>query len=100
MARSLSQASRLGALVAEASSSLIPLRRLLHGRRGYAAVSDASNSIVEGKGGGGVCRDWAPDPVSGYYRPINHTPQIDPVELRHMFLNRKLTSDHTPGPHS
>jgi len=30
--------------------------------------------------------DWAPDPVTGYYRPINHTPEIDPVELRHRLL--------------
>ncbi|MED6106490.1 hypothetical protein PIB30_005120 [Stylosanthes scabra] len=99
MARSLSHANRLGVLVAEASSSLIPLRR-----RGYAAASNSMmrGGIEEEKSGEGVSRDWAPDPVSGYYRPINHSPQIDPVELRHMFLNRKLSSvsDNASGPHS
>ncbi|GKV31474.1 hypothetical protein SLEP1_g40159 [Rubroshorea leprosula] len=32
---------------------------------------------------------WAPDPVTGYYRPGNHTAEIDPVELREMLLNQK-----------
>lgn len=36
--------------------------------------------------------DWAPDPVTGDYRPMNHTPGIDPVELRQMLLNHKFKS--------
>ncbi|CAJ2653927.1 unnamed protein product [Trifolium pratense] len=33
-----------------------------------------------------ACSAWAPDPETGYYRPINYTPTIDPVELRRMLL--------------
>ncbi|XP_027333116.1 late embryogenesis abundant protein Lea5-like [Abrus precatorius] len=94
MAHSLSQAKRVGLLVAQ---SISPIS--LH-RRGYAAASDVSlrvglgniarRSGMEEKP---VARDrseaysaWAPDPVTGFYRPINHTPEIDPVELRQMLL--------------
>ena len=30
---------------------------------------------------------WGPDPVTGYYRPINRPPEIDSAELRLMLLN-------------
>ncbi|KAJ6323435.1 hypothetical protein OIU76_010862 [Salix suchowensis] len=33
---------------------------------------------------------WAPDPVTGYYRPANHGAEIDPAELRDMLLNRRV----------
>ncbi|KAL1191779.1 Late embryogenis abundant protein 41 [Cardamine amara subsp. amara] len=32
---------------------------------------------------------WAPDPVTGYYRPSNHAAEIDPAELREMLLKNK-----------
>ena len=69
-------------------------------RRGYAVASDVSSSssmrggmsgIEKGvaKNGSGPSSAWAPDPVTGYYRPINHRDEIDPVELRKMLLNHK-----------
>ncbi|RDX85665.1 Late embryogenis abundant protein 41, partial [Mucuna pruriens] len=77
-------------------------------RRSYAVVSDASSvrggldrigsrrgmvvGKVEEKSGFGASSSWAPDPVTGYYRPINHSDEIDPVELRQMLLNRKVRS--------
>ena len=33
---------------------------------------------------------WAPDPLTGYYRPANRVDEIDPVELRQMLLNHKV----------
>ncbi|KAJ1395221.1 Late embryogenesis abundant protein [Sesbania bispinosa] len=96
MARSLSQANRL---LAQSLS--------LH-RRGYAAASDASVRVVArssamvgsvedkpvSRYGSEACSSWAPDPVTGYYRPINYTPEIDPVELRQMLLNHNFRSSH------
>ncbi|ESQ55880.1 hypothetical protein EUTSA_v10026659mg [Eutrema salsugineum] len=35
---------------------------------------------------------WAPDPVTGYYRPSNRTDEIDPAELREMLLKNKAKS--------
>ncbi|CAH2078948.1 unnamed protein product [Thlaspi arvense] len=35
---------------------------------------------------------WGPDPVTGYYRPLNRTDEIDPVELREMLLKNKAKS--------
>lgn len=35
---------------------------------------------------------WAPDPVTGYYRPINNMNEIDPADLRNMLLNPKVRS--------
>ncbi|KAF2541961.1 hypothetical protein F2Q68_00030573 [Brassica cretica] len=32
---------------------------------------------------------WAPDPVTGYYRPFNRADEIDPAELREMLLKNK-----------
>lgn len=76
-------------------------------RRGYAAASDASPSMRGGldsisvmekgvtknsSGPSGTSSAWAPDPITGYYRPINHTNEIDPVELRKMLLKHKVRS--------
>ncbi|KAL2341777.1 hypothetical protein Fmac_009717 [Flemingia macrophylla] len=78
-------------------------------RRGYAVASSdvctvrgglARNRIEIGKvqeknvtkDGCGPPLAWGPDPVTGYYRPINHTTEIDPVELRQMLLNHKIRS--------
>ncbi|KAK7329457.1 hypothetical protein VNO77_23626 [Canavalia gladiata] len=79
-------------------------------RRGYAVMSDASvrggldrigsGSTVVGKveeksvskSGSEGSSAWGPDPVTGYYRPINHTNEIDPVELREMLLNHRVRS--------
>ncbi|KAK8959430.1 Late embryogenesis abundant protein Lea5 [Platanthera guangdongensis] len=33
-----------------------------------------------------VSAPWVPDPVTGYYRPANHLPQMDPAELRQLLL--------------
>ncbi|KAK7292261.1 hypothetical protein RIF29_08039 [Crotalaria pallida] len=92
-ARSLTLLNRLAALLPQ-HHSFFP--------RGYAAAADVSVSKI-GCGSGMVgstkekpvteaCSAWAPDPVTGYYRPINHTHEIDPVELRQMLLNNKLRS--------
>ena len=82
-------------------------------RRGYAAASHASVSASLANGGGsssnrsrilmskieerasmkedsGASSAWAPDPVTGYYRPINHAAEIDAVELRNLLLNHKV----------
>ncbi|KAJ1407664.1 Late embryogenesis abundant protein [Sesbania bispinosa] len=89
----MAQPNRLLAFVDAALS--FPLHR-----RGYAAASDASVRAVNGnrsgmvvgkveetKNGSEASSAWAPDPVTGYYRPINHRNEIDPVELRKMLLN-------------
>ncbi|KAI4345400.1 hypothetical protein L6164_012528 [Bauhinia variegata] len=102
MARSLSQANRLGVLVSDALS----LTRL---RRGYAAASDVlvsagfggsgTRSSMTGKLEGGRTEEasrassaWGPDPVTGYYRPINYNCEVDPVELRQILWNHKVRS--------
>lgn len=36
---------------------------------------------------------WAPDPVTGYYRPQSSAVEIDPAELRAMLLNQKVRSN-------
>uniref|UniRef100_A0A6N2MY42 Late embryogenesis abundant protein Lea5 n=1 Tax=Salix viminalis TaxID=40686 RepID=A0A6N2MY42_SALVM len=82
-------------------------------RRGYAAAAAAPISAAVtatfGSGGsraGGMAgkvedraatkedseaySTWAPDPVTGYYRPANHAAEIDPAELREMLLNRRV----------
>ncbi|GMY27764.1 late embryogenesis abundant protein Lea5-like [Fagus crenata] len=101
MARSLSQAKLIAESVADGFSLFI-------NRRGYAAASHASVSARFGSGGSrsrmmgkleeragikedsGASSSWAPDPVSGYYRPINHATEIDAVELRKLLLNNKV----------
>ncbi|XP_047169189.1 late embryogenesis abundant protein Lea5-like [Vigna umbellata] len=105
MSPSLSQAKSLRLLLPQ-SISLFPFHR-----RGYAVAADVSarvglgnnigrrSGIVGGaeekpmtRDGAKAYSDWAPDPVTGDYRPINHTPEIDPVELRRMLLNHKFDS--------
>ncbi|XP_058731097.1 late embryogenesis abundant protein Lea5-like [Vicia villosa] len=85
MSRSLPQAKHL-------VSQSLPLFHLQ--RRGFAAASDVSARVGQGKfeekpvsrDGQEACSAWVPDPETGYYRPINCTPKIDPVELRKMLL--------------
>ncbi|XP_004508204.1 late embryogenesis abundant protein Lea5 [Cicer arietinum] len=104
MALSLSQSNRLCTLLAQS----LPL---FH-RRGFAAASDASvrielGSVAKGHGklgsleekpvsrdGSEACSAWAPDPETGYYRPINHIPKIDPVELRNLLLKHNSRSSN------
>ncbi|KAG4956658.1 hypothetical protein JHK85_043038 [Glycine max] len=89
---------------------LVYIHVLWYYRRGYAVASDASPSVRGGldsigsrsaiekgvtknnSGPSGASSAWAPDPVTGYYRPINHTNEIDPVELRRMLLKHKVRS--------
>ncbi|KAL5785192.1 hypothetical protein ACOSQ2_007584 [Xanthoceras sorbifolium] len=98
MARSLSKAKFFVVSVADALSLSVS-------RRGYAAGAQGS---VSGRGGsrsgimdkmemraamkeesGAACA-WAPDPVTGYYRPQNCATEIDPVELRNILLTHKI----------
>ncbi|XP_042475896.1 late embryogenesis abundant protein Lea5-A-like [Macadamia integrifolia] len=95
MARSLSNAKFVSALVDSISVSI--------NRRGYAAASQGvATSVVRGSGGrsglvkGGdervamkETKSWAPDPVTGYYRPENCGAEIDVAELRETLLNNK-----------
>ncbi|KAK9992242.1 hypothetical protein SO802_027227 [Lithocarpus litseifolius] len=106
MARSLTQAKLLAESIADGFSLFI-------NRRGYSAASHASVSASLANGGGssssrsrilmskieerasikedsGASSAWAPDPVTGYYRPINHAAEIDAVELRSLLLNHKV----------
>ncbi|GAB2234423.1 hypothetical protein Droror1_Dr00003675 [Drosera rotundifolia] len=93
MARSLSNAKFLSALVADNLSLALT-------RRGYAAASlGVSKSGVSGvamgkeeeksgrKGAGE--KSWVPDPVTGCYRPGNTTMEIDAVELRNTMITNK-----------
>ncbi|XP_050870391.1 late embryogenesis abundant protein Lea5 [Lathyrus oleraceus] len=96
MARSLSQAKHL-------VSQSLPLFHL-H-RRGFAAVSDVSARVGRGKlgsleetpvskDGQEACSAWVPDPETGYYRPVNCAPEIDPVELRQVLLKHNTRSSN------
>ncbi|KAI4378934.1 hypothetical protein MLD38_016351 [Melastoma candidum] len=73
-------------------------------RRGFAAspaggVSAAGGGMSTGgmmrkmneAAGGTTAREssWAPDPVTGYYRPADRDVEIDPAELRAMLLKPK-----------
>ncbi|KAL1320904.1 hypothetical protein HN51_065622 [Arachis hypogaea] len=99
MPRFLSQANRF-----------LTLLSLPH-RRGYGVASNVSTTVgldrmvnrngmvgkiedkdVGSKDGSKASSAWAPDPVTGYYRPINHANEIDPVELRNMLLNHRVRS--------
>ncbi|KAJ0093832.1 hypothetical protein Patl1_25036 [Pistacia atlantica] len=98
MARSLSHAKLVVASVADHVSLSIS-------RRGYAA---APHGVVSARGGSrshmmekmdvrtaiqeeaGASTAWAPDPVTGYYRPENSLAQIDAADLRAMLLNHKV----------
>ncbi|KAA8548925.1 hypothetical protein F0562_000609 [Nyssa sinensis] len=35
-------------------------------------------------------KSWAPDPVTGYYKPKDRAAEIDAAELREMVLNPKV----------
>ncbi|KAL3749425.1 late embryogenesis abundant protein Lea5-D [Eucalyptus grandis] len=78
-------------------------------RRGFAASAPGAASAGFGRGGsraglvgkveemaamkeqpGGASSAWAPDPVTGYYRPANRAAEIDAAELRAMLLNHKV----------
>ncbi|MBA0696647.1 hypothetical protein Goari_003183 [Gossypium aridum] len=39
---------------------------------------------------------WAPDPVTGYYRPENCGAEIDAAELREMLLNHRANMMKIP----
>ncbi|XP_042518203.1 late embryogenesis abundant protein Lea5-like [Macadamia integrifolia] len=100
MARFLPNAKLFSALIDGVS---VPVNR-----RGYAAVSQGvvSSNVVEGSGAkkSGVVKAgeeirattkeasetkcWAPDPVSGYYRPENGAGEIDVTKLQEMVLNK------------
>ncbi|GLT99104.1 hypothetical protein SLE2022_165680 [Rubroshorea leprosula] len=99
MARSFSTAKLISAAAADGLSLSIF-------RRGFAAAPQALLYAREGsrigvnvmgkmdqraaiKPESGDSSAWTPDPVTGYYRPGNHTAEIDPVELREMLLNQK-----------
>ncbi|CAN1129781.1 Late embryogenesis abundant protein Lea5-D [Linum perenne] len=88
-----------------ATSMLLPASVSIF-RRGYAATTATPLNAVyaafaRGGSAGKVVKEeksaaiqdsdaasaWAPDPVTGYYRPGNSTDEIDPVELREMLLN-------------
>uniref|UniRef100_A0A5B6YJ29 Late embryogenesis abundant protein Lea5 n=1 Tax=Davidia involucrata TaxID=16924 RepID=A0A5B6YJ29_DAVIN len=99
MASSLSSAKLLASSVVDGLSLAI-------NRRGYAAA--ASRGAVSGAGvGKGGSRSgmvgkaeetavikekssWAPDPVTGYYKPLDRAAEIDEAELREMALNHKV----------
>ncbi|GMP56871.1 hypothetical protein CsSME_00021183 [Camellia sinensis var. sinensis] len=38
---------------------------------------------------GSTTTSWAPDPLTGYYRPVDRAAQIDSVDQREMFLTHK-----------
>ncbi|XP_042516788.1 late embryogenesis abundant protein Lea5-D-like [Macadamia integrifolia] len=100
MARSLSNANLLSALVDGASVSIT--------RRGYAAASEGivvASNMAKGNGSKGKVMKgaeemrptmkeasetiyWIPDPVTGYYRPENAGGETDVAELREMALNK------------
>lgn len=79
-------------------------------RRGYAAAPNGAVTATFGSGGSrsgmvgkvkveenaaikgdsGAYSAWAPDPITGFYRPANCAPEIDPAELREMLLNHRV----------
>ncbi|CAN0855730.1 Late embryogenesis abundant protein Lea5-D [Linum grandiflorum] len=73
-------------------------------RRGYAATTaPLGGAAARGRPAGKVVKEeksaaankgsessWAPDPVTGYYRPGNSNDEIDPVELREMLLKNRF----------
>ncbi|KAK8661763.1 hypothetical protein V6N13_091358 [Hibiscus sabdariffa] len=95
MARSLSSFKLLGASVSDALYVSIS-------RRGYSAAPASIGRAgmvrkVEGRDAmkGSVSETkvtsaWAPDPVTGYYRPENSGAEIDAAELREMLLNHRV----------
>ncbi|KAA8527440.1 hypothetical protein F0562_034845 [Nyssa sinensis] len=96
MARSLPSAMLLAASVVDGLSVAI-------NRRGYAAASRGAAAVGKGGSRSGMVvgkpeetavikeKSWAPDPVTGYYKPNDRAAEIDAVELREMALNHKVT---------
>ncbi|KAK4741604.1 hypothetical protein SAY87_025192 [Trapa incisa] len=101
MARSLSNARLLSAVVVDGFSSAIK-------RRGFsaAAVSSSTQGITgtggrsssstliptkveDGKVGSAHKVLWGPDPKTGYYRPVDRTEEIDVADLRAALLKQK-----------
>ncbi|KAI5349486.1 hypothetical protein L3X38_002373 [Prunus dulcis] len=89
-------------------ASFLPKTKFLIQRRCYAAASHGPLPAALGKGGSrssmveervvnamkeesglGSSSSWAPDPLTGYYRPSNCAKEIDPVELREMLLKHR-----------
>ena len=101
MARSLSSLKLLAASVSDGLYLSIS-------RRGYSAAPQGAVTASFGRGGSGpgmvgkvdqravmkeesgVSSAWAPDPVTGYYRPENCAAEIDAAELREMLLNHRV----------
>ncbi|KAK6937367.1 Late embryogenesis abundant protein, LEA_3 subgroup [Dillenia turbinata] len=72
-------------------------------RRGYStatqglvsnAASLRSGMMMNKKGeeNNKTTSPWVPDPVTGYYRPENHTDEIDVADLRDMLLKQPKIS--------
>ena len=53
-------------------------------------VEQRAVNVMKEESGSGVSSAWAPDPVTGYYRPENCAAEIDAAELREMLLNHKV----------
>ncbi|XWS14098.1 hypothetical protein CRYUN_Cryun36dG0093900 [Craigia yunnanensis] len=53
-------------------------------------VEQRTVNVLKEELGAGVSSAWAPDPVTGYYRPENCAADIDTAELREMLLNHKV----------
>ncbi len=96
MARSLSNANLISALIAKQVS-------LAATRRGYAAAAQGLGSAMRGGGVMGAKKaveessrssPWVPDPVTGYYRPENHGNDVDVAELRELLLKNKISRHH------
>ncbi|KAK6254484.1 Late embryogenesis abundant protein [Theobroma cacao] len=101
MARSLSSLKLLVASVSDGLSLSIS-------RRGYSVTPHGAVTAAFGRGEArpgmvgkveqrGVMKEesgastaWAPDPVTGYYRPENCLAEIDAAGLREMLLNHKV----------
>ncbi|WCJ23476.1 Late embryogenesis abundant protein Lea5 [Euphorbia peplus] len=99
MARcSLSNAKLLAASLSDGFS--VHLFRRSYAAEAHAPLSGRSYGVVGSTSGmvrkmeeRAVIKEgssaWAPDPVTGYYRPANHAAEIDPAELREMLLNHR-----------
>ena len=79
-------------------------------RRGFSAASHGTVPAGSAAGGSraammrkmeespsmmekyGATSAWAPDPVTGYYRPSNCAAQMDAADLRAMLLSRNVRS--------
>ncbi|KAI5349487.1 hypothetical protein L3X38_002374 [Prunus dulcis] len=53
------------------------------------AMKEESVNAMKEESGLGSSSSWAPDPLTGYYRPSNCANEIDPVELREMLLKHR-----------